>query len=146
MTFIFDDVTNPALLRRERRNRRILIGAVLSLLVGSLLTYWLWNWRQEAVAKRFLAALEQQDYREAYKLWEALFLVPLPGFYARLGAGGGIRESRALRDYWLTVPRLRRHRQRSRQRPGNPDLGGEERQEHGLPALLTTSDELWVVS
>ena len=70
MTFIFDDVTNPALLRRERRNRRILIGAVLSLLVGSLLTYWLWNWRQEAVAKRFLAALEQQDYREAYKLWK----------------------------------------------------------------------------
>ena len=69
MTFIFDEVTNPDVLGRERRNRRILIGVLLSLLVSSLLCYQFWNWRQERVAKRFLATLERQEYREAYDIW-----------------------------------------------------------------------------
>ena len=69
MTFMFDDVTNPKVLGRERRNRRILIGVVVSLVLGSLAVYQFWNWRQERVAKRFLATLERQEYREAYDIW-----------------------------------------------------------------------------
>ncbi len=67
---MFEDVTDPKVLGRERRNRRILIGAVVSLVLGSLAVYQFWNWRQEGMAKRFLATLERQDYPKAYKLWK----------------------------------------------------------------------------
>ncbi len=70
MTFMFDEVTNPKVLGRERRNRRILIGVVVSLVLGSLAVYQFWNWRQEGAARRFLAALERQEYREAYDIWK----------------------------------------------------------------------------
>ena len=81
---MFDEVTDPKVLGRERRNRRILIGTVVSLVLGSLAVYQLWNWRQERAAKRFLAALERQDYPKAYELWK-----PSPSY----------RYQRFLRDW-----------------------------------------------
>ncbi len=66
---MFDEVTDPKVLGRERRNRRILIGAILLLVVAALLYWQFKNYRQERAAKRFLAALERQEYREAYDMW-----------------------------------------------------------------------------
>ncbi len=67
---MFDEVTNPNVLGRERRNRRILIGAILLLVVVALLYWQFKNYPQERAAKRFLAALERQEYREAYDIWK----------------------------------------------------------------------------
>lgn len=70
MTLIFDEFTNPQVLRRERRKRRIFIGAVLTLLVGSFLYWQFKNYPEERAVSRFLAALQRQDHRAAYQLWK----------------------------------------------------------------------------
>ena len=67
---MFDEVTNPNVLGRERRNRRILIGAILLLVVAALLYWQFKNYPQERAAKQFLAALERQNYPKAYELWK----------------------------------------------------------------------------
>ena len=86
---MFDDVTNPKVLGRERRNRRILIGVVLSLLVAALLYWQFKNYRQERVAKRFLATLERQEYREAYDIWMS----------EESSVKSGVRQSKPLPSY-----------------------------------------------
>ena len=48
---------------------RILMVLVLAGFAG-FLTYHFWNFRQERVVTRFLTALEQGNYQEAYKLWQ----------------------------------------------------------------------------
>ena len=48
---------------------QILLVLVLAGLGGVLANHF-WNYRQEKAVTRFLAALEQGNYQEAYKLWQ----------------------------------------------------------------------------
>lgn len=68
--FIFEEFSRPDIIRRERRNRRILIGAVLCALVGSLLYWQFQNYPEERAVSRFLVTLQRQDHRTAYQLWK----------------------------------------------------------------------------
>ena len=53
----------------ERRRRRLLLTIVCVLLVGSWVAYHLRNHSQRAAVRRFFAALEKQDYEDAYSIW-----------------------------------------------------------------------------
>lgn len=48
---------------------RILLVLVLLGMAG-FLTYHFWNYRQERAVARYLTALEQGNYQEAYRLWQ----------------------------------------------------------------------------
>ncbi len=73
----------------------LLLAAVL----GGLLTYHFWNFRQERAVARFLTELEQGHYREAYQLWQ-----PSPSYsfddfmrgWGEQGDYGKIREFKVL--------------------------------------------------
>ncbi len=68
--FIFEDFARPEDIAREGRRRRILIGLVLSLVVGVALFWWFRNWPEERAVVHFLAALQREDLRGAYQLWK----------------------------------------------------------------------------
>ncbi len=70
MIFIFEEFTNPDVLRRERRTRQIIIGFVVALLLGGFLYYEFKNYPQEREVKRFLASLHNGDLRGAYQIWK----------------------------------------------------------------------------
>ncbi len=70
MTLIFEEFTRPDIIRRERRNKRIIIGLIVALVVGSVLYYQFKNYPEERAVKRFLAALQREDHRGAYQLWK----------------------------------------------------------------------------
>jgi hypothetical protein len=67
---------------------------------GSLLAYGLWDYTEERAVARFLTALEQGHYQEAYKLWQ-----PAPSYtyqdflhdWGEQGDYGKIREFKILR-------------------------------------------------
>ena len=49
----------------------ILIPLVLVVLIlAGLLTYRYWNFRQERAVTRFVTALQEGNYQEAYQLWQ----------------------------------------------------------------------------
>jgi len=47
----------------------ILIVLTVGAITG-LLSWWFWNYRQERAVSRFLSALEQGDYPQAYQIWQ----------------------------------------------------------------------------
>ena len=53
----------------ERRRRRLILTIVCVLLVGSWIAYHLRNHSERAEVRRFFAALEKQDYEDAYSIW-----------------------------------------------------------------------------
>jgi hypothetical protein len=55
--------------RRERRNKRIVLWTVGVLIVALVLYFTFRNWSQERVVKQFFAALKQNNYQDAYKLF-----------------------------------------------------------------------------
>ena len=55
--------------RRERRNKRIAIWGLLTVIMALALYFTFRDWRQERVVKQFLTLLRQQDYQGAFKLW-----------------------------------------------------------------------------
>jgi hypothetical protein len=55
---------------------RILIPIVaLVVLLGGLIAFRFWNYRQEQAVTHFLATLEQGDFQKAYQLWQ-----PVPSY------------------------------------------------------------------
>lgn len=55
--------------RKERRLKRIVLSTLSVLIAAGVLYFSFRNWREEKVVKQFLAALKQQNYQDAYKLF-----------------------------------------------------------------------------
>jgi len=68
--FIFEEFTRPEVIRREKRIKQIILGAIVALIAGGFLYYEFKNYPEERVVKRFLAALERGNYPEAYRIWQ----------------------------------------------------------------------------
>ena len=56
--------------RAERRKRRLIAGIALSLMLAGYLYFELKNYPEERQASRFFQALHQEDYQEAYRIWQ----------------------------------------------------------------------------
>ena len=55
--------------QRERTIRRLIITAIVLLVVGGILYFFLKNFRQERQARKFFELLAKQDYKTAYAMW-----------------------------------------------------------------------------
>ena len=60
----------PIDLRADRRKRRLIAGIALSLMLAGYLYSELKNFPEERQASRFFQALQQEDYQQAYRLWQ----------------------------------------------------------------------------
>ena len=58
---------NPA---RERRRKVILILIVCMVVVGAIMAWWFRYWPEEHVVNKFFDALQSQDYKSAYGIWQ----------------------------------------------------------------------------
>ncbi len=70
MTFIFEDVARPEVIRRERIRTRVIVGVVVLAIVAGVLYFIFKNYPEERVVKHFATALEQGNYQEAYRIWK----------------------------------------------------------------------------
>ena len=83
---------------RTRRNRIILIVAVILVVAG--LWWWFRYWPQERIVGHFFEAVQKQDYKAAYGIWQhdpewekhpdskAIRQYPFADFYRDWGPGG----------------------------------------------------------
>lgn len=55
--------------QRERTIRRLIITAIVLLVAGGILYFFLKNFRQERQARKFFELLAKQDYKTAYAMW-----------------------------------------------------------------------------
>ena len=67
---MFEDIVKPIDPVWERRKKRLLIALAVVVVVAPLLYYEFRNWPEERAVKRFLTALQQEDYKRAYELWK----------------------------------------------------------------------------
>ena len=58
-------------LARERRNRRMITAAVITVLLGAFLAFWFRHWPQEHVVDTMFVAIEKGDYETAFGIWNA---------------------------------------------------------------------------
>jgi len=65
---MFDHI-KPINPRTERLKRRLIAGTVLFVALSGYLYYEFKNYPEEQQAKRFFAALQREDWQEAYRLW-----------------------------------------------------------------------------
>ena len=93
---VFEHI-QPIDLRAERRKRRLIFGIVLSLLLAGYLYYELKNISEERRAGQFFAALQQEDYQEAYRIWQPTTSYHFDDFmedWGRNGLQGPIHQYR----------------------------------------------------
>ncbi len=86
---------------RERVRKYIVLIAVVVAALLAFLSYRLWNYPEERAVVRFLGALEQGDYREAYRLWQPSPTYTFGDFlrdWGERGDFGKIREFTILRS------------------------------------------------
>jgi hypothetical protein len=55
--------------QREKTIRRLIFTAIVLLVVGGVLYFFLKNFREERQASKFFELLEKQDYKTAYAMW-----------------------------------------------------------------------------
>ncbi len=67
---MFEDIVKPIDPVWERRKKRLLIALAVVVVVAPILYYEFRNWSEERAVKRFLTALQQEDYQRAYELWK----------------------------------------------------------------------------
>jgi len=88
MTFIFEDIARPEVIRRERRTKQIIIIAIIAAIIAGFLYYEFKNWPEEHAAKKFLTALESGDYRQAYQIWQPSSTYSFQDFMRDWGPNG----------------------------------------------------------
>lgn len=69
MPGLLDENYGVADARKERRTKRIILGAVLVAVVGTFVYFYFRTWSEERLVNRFLATLAQHDYQGAYSMW-----------------------------------------------------------------------------
>ncbi len=87
----------PIDLRAERRKRRLIFSIVLSLLLAGYLYSELKNYPEERQASQFFEALQQEDYQEAYRIWQPTSSYHFDDFmedWGRNGLQGPIHQFR----------------------------------------------------
>ncbi len=87
----------PIDLRAERRKRQFIFTIVLSLLFAGYLYYELKNYPEERRASQFFAALQEEDYQEAYRIWQPTSSYHFDDFmedWGRNGLQGPIHQYR----------------------------------------------------
>jgi hypothetical protein len=57
--------------RRDRMFRWAGIAVVVLVLVGPPLAYYFWNFAEERAVDRLLTAIEREDYKTAFAIWNA---------------------------------------------------------------------------
>jgi hypothetical protein len=57
--------------RVEKRRRIYAIIALVAVIIGAILIYAFWDWREEHTVNKFLTAIERKDYERAYAIWNA---------------------------------------------------------------------------
>ena len=66
---MFDHI-QPVNPRRERIKKQLLIAIPLAAILSGYLYYEFKNYAEERAVRQFFLALEQQDYQQAYQLWQ----------------------------------------------------------------------------
>ena len=87
MTFIFEEVTRPEVIRREKRVKQFIIGLLIALVVGGFLYYEFKNYPEERVVKKFLTTLRNGDYQSAYRIWQPSSTYSFQDFQRDWGPG-----------------------------------------------------------
>jgi hypothetical protein len=80
MPGILDDSYGVVDARRERRNKIIVLGGLLTIAVGLVAYFSLRTWQQERVMKEFLATLERKEFQQAYRMWGCTQETPCPNY------------------------------------------------------------------
>ena len=57
-------------IRKHVSTSTLILFVVLIAVIGGLLGFRFWNFRQERAVSRFLDTVEQGNYQEAYRLWQ----------------------------------------------------------------------------
>jgi len=100
---MFDQFT-PIDYKYERRKRQLIFAIPMLLALGGYLYYEFKNYPEERAVSRFLQALEQQDYQQAYRLWQPSQYYTFKNFSEDWGADGA---EGPVRDFDLTGSRAR---------------------------------------
>lgn len=80
----------------RKRKRFVIVIAVIAIVV--FLGWWFWYWPEEHIVKNFFEALQKQDFKTAYAIWQhdpewqqhpgQYPLYPFSEFYRDWGPGG----------------------------------------------------------
>ena len=95
MTLLDAQVAKP----RSRFRKLLPWLIVIAVVLGTFLTWRLWDYPEERAVSRFLTTLEQGNYLQAYKLWQAASSYSFGDFLGDWGAEGDygkIREFQVL--------------------------------------------------
>ena len=95
---MFDDI-KPINPRTERLKKQLLIGIPLALVLAGYLYYEFKNYAEERAVSRFLAAVEQKDFQQAYQLWKPSKYYTFENFTQDWGPQG---VEGAITDYDIT--------------------------------------------
>lgn len=64
--------TAPEYDPRRERKRKLIVAAIILAVIGlGVLAYLYRNWPEERVTSRFLTALQNKDFKQAYGIWMA---------------------------------------------------------------------------
>ncbi len=88
MSFIFEDVARPEVIRRERVRNRIIIAVVVVAIVAVVAYFLFRNYPEERTAKHFMAALQQSNFQEAYRIWKPTSSYSFQSFMRDWGPSG----------------------------------------------------------
>ena len=93
------DQFKPINPQTERLKKRLLLGIPLALILGGYLYYEFKNYSEERAVSRFLSTVVQQDYEQAYQLWQPSKYYTFENFQADWGPNG---VEGPIRDFDIT--------------------------------------------
>jgi hypothetical protein len=66
--------------RREKTVKMLILGAVVAVILGTVLYFQFRNYREERQVQQFLALLKQKDYKSAYAMFGCTDEQPCPHY------------------------------------------------------------------
>ena len=93
------DQFKPINPKAERLKKRLLIGIPLALALLGYLYYEFKNFPEERAVSRFFTTLEQENYQEAYQLWQPSKYYTFENFQQDWGPDG---EAGPIREFDIT--------------------------------------------
>src|SRR3990172_311808 len=93
------DQFKPINPKTERLKKQLLIGIPLVLILSGYLYYEFKNYAEERAVSRFLSTVMQQDYQQAYQLWQPSKYYTFKNFEQDWGPNG---VEGTIRDFDIT--------------------------------------------